>query len=134
MANVNPPSPPRRHLQPVGPDYDPLGSLPGHARHTLWCDRIFLADVVRLSGELHAGTAQRAERALLSAVEERRSGPLLVDVAELSCCDSAALHTFVRVNTAARLRGRQMILRRPPPFLRRMIELADLMTVLTIEG
>ncbi len=124
----------RRHLRSVDAGCEPLQPVAGEARPGLWCDRIYLADVVRMVGDLHLGSAPIAERALLSALKGRTRGPLIVDVSELGFCDSAGLHTFVRVNAAARVRGRDLILRRPPLFLRRIIEIADLTSLLSIEN
>jgi anti-sigma B factor antagonist len=97
------------------------------------CDHIYLADVVRLVGMLDLATAPKAERALRSALETRSRRPLIVDVSEVNFCDSSGLHALGRVNEAAQVRGRRMILRRPPVFLRRTIELAGPPTVFTIE-
>jgi hypothetical protein len=67
----------------VSADHEPLQAVAGEARPSLWFDRISLAGVVRMVGDLHLVSAPMAERALLSALKGRTHGPLIVDVSEL---------------------------------------------------
>jgi anti-sigma B factor antagonist len=78
--------------------------------------------VVRLRGELDLATAPDLERVLL---KPRPAGERVVlDLGELRFMDSTGLSVLLRAEVAAREGNWQIVLRRVPPNIRRLFEIA----------
>jgi anti-anti-sigma factor len=75
------------------------------------------AHLVRLRGTLDARTAGRLA-ALLGDLRRSSRFDIVVDVAAIASCDSAALATLVRATRELRLSGRRLLLQDPAPCLR----------------
>ncbi|HEV7524651.1 MAG TPA: STAS domain-containing protein [Acidimicrobiia bacterium] len=102
---------------------------------------LFLVDVisteqlgiVRFAGELDSSTVARAEGRAREALERMTAQRLVIDMSEVTFCDSSGLTVLLRLNLAARAAGREVVIYRPRPQVRRIIEITDLQAVLTIE-
>jgi anti-anti-sigma factor len=84
--------------------------------------------VVRFIGELDIAGANRAEEVGTAALSELdgETTPLVIDVSELTFCDSSGLQAMMRIRASAEVLGRQVTLRKPSAMLRRTLELTDL--------
>jgi anti-sigma B factor antagonist len=86
---------------------------------------------LRPAGELDIGTADRLERALL---EGRAPGDRVVpDIARLVFNDSTGLRVIVRAVDAARMERWDLRLRHGPPAIRRVFEIAGLISALPFD-
>jgi anti-sigma B factor antagonist len=76
--------------------------------------------VVALAGELDMSTAERLSSAIAS---ELRHSPqrIVVDLANLTFCDSLGLGTLVVLSRTARIQQTYLLLRNPSPFFTRML-------------
>lgn len=50
---------------------------------------------------------------------------IFVDLSDLSFCDSSGLNALVHAQQTAAEHGRRIVLRTPPPQLRRLLEMTD---------
>lgn len=87
--------------------------------------------VVTVTGELDLGTAGQLDDALTVAAAAQ-DGPLIVDLAELTFCDSAGLAVFVRTQNRMADQGRRFVLAQPGPIVSRILELSGLDQVIKI--
>ncbi|MFJ3205620.1 STAS domain-containing protein [Streptomyces sp. NPDC086989] len=80
--------------------------------------------VVHVGGEMDIDRAPILRAALLTAITQD-SGPadIVVDLTELSFCDSAGLGAFISARRTAGEYGRRISLRNPPPQFRRLLAL-----------
>ncbi len=92
--------------------------------------------VVRFVGELDLTDAARAKEAGLAAVSALDSdgSALIIDVSELSFCDSSGLHALEAIREQANATDHVVVLRRPQRLLRRVLHLTGLDESFTIEG
>ena len=88
--------------------------------------------VLRLTGELDAGTAPRLRKEL-DALGDRRANTLVLDLAALTFIDSSGLHELVVALKRQREAGGDLMLREPSLSTRRVLEIVGLSQVLTIE-
>jgi|tagenome__1003787_1003787.scaffolds.fasta_scaffold19340464_2 stage II sporulation protein AA (anti-sigma F factor antagonist) len=125
------PAPPRRRYPvPMGLAHDDDAGI------------VFLADVgswdghamVRLIGELDLVTADAAESTAERALEHGWRGSLIVDLSEVSFCDSTGMRALSHISEAARRRGREMVLRGTQPPVRRVLEIAGFDTFFEFVG
>ena len=79
--------------------------------------------VVGVRGELDLGTADLLWDALASAIADH-DGPLILDLAELSFCDSAGLAVLVRAHNTLEERGDRLVLARPAVMVARILDLS----------
>jgi stage II sporulation protein AA (anti-sigma F factor antagonist) len=87
---------------------------------------------LRPAGELDIGTADRLQRALL---EGRAPGDRVVlDLARLEFIDSTGLNVIVRAVEAARTQRWELRLRHGPPAVRRVFEIAGLISALPFDA
>ena len=91
----------------------------------------FLADVgswdghalLRLIGELDLSSADAAEATAARALERGRRGALIVDLSEVSFCDSMGVRALAHIAEAARREERAMVLRAPQLPVRRVLQI-----------
>jgi anti-sigma B factor antagonist len=101
----------------------------------------FLADVVstdeavivRFVGELDTTTLARAEGLASEALSKAKARRFLIDMSEVTFCGSSGLSLLVRLTLSARDSGREAVVVRPRPIVRRMIVVTQLEGLLTIE-
>jgi anti-sigma B factor antagonist len=76
--------------------------------------------VVAVAGELDMSTAERLSATIAG---ELRHGPrrIVVDLANLTFCDSLGLGTLVVLSRTARIQQTYLLLRNPSPFFTRML-------------
>jgi anti-anti-sigma factor len=89
------------------------------------------ATVIHLVGELDMSTVGT----LREAVQTHLPGPggrLVVDLAELTFCDSLGLGTLLVLSRTARAHSTLLVLRRASPYFLRMVEIAGVGAGLTI--
>lgn len=86
------------------------------------------ADVVALAGELDLASAQAVEREL-GRLAHDGDRPLVVDLAELTFIDSTGVRLLL---SATRARDGGLVVRRPPPRVRRVLQLAGVEALLRI--
>lgn len=81
--------------------------------------------VVALAGELDMSTAERLSDAI---ADELRHGPgrIVVDLADLTFCDSIGLGTLVVLSRTARIQQTYLQLRNPSPFFTRMLDVTGI--------
>jgi anti-sigma B factor antagonist len=96
-----------------------LGSEPG-------------AVLLMLAGELDLATAPRLAAAL-AEVAGRDEGRVVLDLTHLSFMDSTGLSLIVRTDRSARAARGVLVLRHPQSQVRRLLELADALSRLTVE-
>ena len=77
---------------------------------------------VVVSGEIDVLTAPPLRLALLHALEHV-PGSLVVDLAGVEFIDAAGVGALVDVANKAQAGGRQMVVTRPSPFVRRIIDI-----------
>jgi anti-anti-sigma factor len=78
--------------------------------------------VLRFMGELDVASVEHALAQSRRALANGYSGPLVVDVSELTFCDSSGIRTLLKIETEAAQQGRDMLLRRPGLLLTRVID------------
>lgn len=81
--------------------------------------------VVELGGELDAGTVAEMDEQLRRAMSDGQ-GDLLLDMAEVTFCDSSALRSIVGAVHELRQSGRQLHIVNPSERVTRLLELTDL--------
>jgi anti-anti-sigma factor len=87
--------------------------------------------IVAIAGELDMSTADR----LAGTVnEELRQAPsrLVLDVADLTFCDSLGLGTLVVLSRSARAQETYLVVRNPSPFFSRMLDVTGVRAGLNI--
>jgi anti-sigma B factor antagonist len=97
----------------------------------------FLADIgsahgqalLRLTGELDIATEGDAFAAARRALE-RNEPEIVLDLAEVSFCDSVGLRFVARLCAEAEARGRTVVVRGMQPNVRRTFELAGMLFLL----
>jgi anti-sigma B factor antagonist len=84
--------------------------------------------VVRLVGELDMSNAEYVEQAAIGTLSglESDGSRVIVDVSELTFCDSGGLRALLAIGAKAASAGHPVTLRKPSKMLRRMLELTDL--------
>jgi anti-sigma B factor antagonist len=84
--------------------------------------------LVRFIGELDLCGAERAKEAGLAALSKLDSdgSPLIIDLSELTFCDSRGLQALVDIEAQARAHGHVVVLRRPQRAMRRLFTLLGL--------
>jgi anti-anti-sigma factor len=101
----------------------------------------FLVDVVsttdtttiRFVGELDISSLARAEGIAFEALDKTTARGIVIDMSEVTFCGSAGLSLLIRLTKAARNTGRESVVRRPRPIVRRMISVMGLEEVLNVE-
>jgi anti-sigma B factor antagonist len=78
--------------------------------------------LIRLTGELDLATAPE----LLARVEPLAATgrTVVLDLSELTFCDSSGFNAFVRLQRRCRNNGTDLVLHAPPPTLMRVLQLA----------
>ena len=94
--------------------------------------RTATADEIRLEGRLDARAAGEV-RDTLHAVLDAGSGRLVVDLSGLELLDATGLGVLVGAHRRARLAGRDLVLRGAPARVARLLRLARLDRVITLE-
>ncbi|MGQ0825485.1 MAG: STAS domain-containing protein [Actinomycetota bacterium] len=89
--------------------------------------------VVRFVGELDLVAAERAERVSDGALTAG-SGPLVLDLSELTYCDSCGIRVLLGLRAKAASAGRTVVLRRPHPLVRRVLEMTSVLELFVVEG
>jgi anti-anti-sigma factor len=88
--------------------------------------------VVHARGELDIRTCDELER--VAGAEADRGGQVLLDLSELTFCDSTGLAGLVRVHRRATAAGGELVLRAPVPRVRSLLELTGLDGLFRIEA
>lgn len=88
-------------------------------------------DVIALSGRLMMADVPQVRQRLLEVVE-KGGGKLVLDLAEVGFMDSSGLSVLVSVFKAARLKEGDVVLLRPTPTVRSLIELTRLQQIFSI--
>ncbi|WP_159396467.1 STAS domain-containing protein [Streptomyces sp. Sge12] len=80
--------------------------------------------VVHVGGEMDIDRAPMLHAALHAAITQP-GGPaeIVVDLSDLSFCDSSGLNALIQARQTAAEHGRRIILRDPQPQFRRLLEL-----------
>jgi anti-sigma B factor antagonist len=77
--------------------------------------------VVALAGELDISTAEQLSETINGELRGGRVR-IVVDLADLTFCDSLGLGTLVVLSRSARIQQTYLLLRNPSPFFTRMLE------------
>ena len=80
--------------------------------------------VLRMGGELDAASRLAIEPALMSATVS--AGSAVVDLAELTFCDSSGIAMFIAAHAHAKAHGTTIAIRNVRPPVRRVFEIANL--------
>jgi anti-sigma B factor antagonist len=97
-------------------------------------DRTDDAAVIRLVGELDLASAPDLQACLGDVVASTPPDVVvIIDLDELSFCDSTGISALVRAANGARRGGRRLVLRRPRPGVRRVLEITGVISVFEIE-
>lgn len=87
-----------------------IGSCDGHA-------------LLRLIGELDIASADAAEATARRALRHGWHGALIVDLSEVSFCDSTGVRALAHIADAARREDRTIVLRAPQSPVRRVLQI-----------
>jgi len=87
--------------------------------------------MIRLCGELDIRTCVKLEQVVGIAVDEGRR--VVLDLSELTFCDSTGLAGLVRLNKRAITAGGDLVLRDPTPRVQTLLGLTGLDRLFTIE-
>lgn len=87
--------------------------------------------VVVLAGELDVSTVGQLSDAVTVELAEQPS-QIVLDIADLTFCDSLGLGTLVVLNRAAQAQRSRLTLRNPTTFFTRMLEVTGLEAGLTV--
>jgi anti-anti-sigma factor len=87
--------------------------------------------IVAIAGELDMSTAERLSGAVN---EELRQAPgrIVLDLADLTFCDSLGLGTLVVLSRTARSQETYLVVRNPSPFFSRMLDVTGVRAGLNI--
>ena len=87
--------------------------------------------IVAIAGELDMSTAERLSGAVN---EELRQAPsrIVLDLADLTFCDSLGLGTLVVLSRSARAQETYLVVRNPSPFFSRMLDVTGVRAGLNI--
>jgi anti-sigma B factor antagonist len=88
-------------------------------------------DVVRVSGELDIRTCERLERMTGELVDVGRR--VVLDLSELTFCDSTGLAVLVRLHKRAETAGGTLVLRAPVPRVLNLLTLTGLTRLFRVE-
>lgn len=89
------------------------------------------ATVIHLVGELDMFTVGTLREAVQTHLPGS-GGRLVIDLAELTFCDSLGLGTLLVLSRTARAHSTLLVLRRPSPYFLRMVDIAGVGAALTI--
>jgi len=87
--------------------------------------------VIRLIGELDMSTVGTLREAIQAHLPGS-GGRLVINLAELTFCDSLGLGTLLVLSRTARAHNTLLVLSHPSPYFRRMVEIAGVGAALTI--
>ena len=87
--------------------------------------------VIHLAGELDMSTVEALRQAVVAELHDAPAR-VIVDLGELTFCDSLGLGTLLVLTRTARSQRTLLVLRRPSPFFLRMVEVAGVGAALTI--
>lgn len=88
---------------------------------------------VALRGQLDMATVPRLREAFDALLQRPVAADIVVDLAELTFCDSTGLTEFVRTEHALESVGRQLRLRRPTPPIRQILSITHLDAALDVD-
>lgn len=88
--------------------------------------------VLRVAGEVDIVTSPVLQRHLDAAIASRRD-TVVLDLAEITFLDARGVGVIVAARKSASRSGSRLIIRRPPPLVRRVLEIADQVDRLVIE-
>ena len=89
--------------------------------------------VLELHGELDAATAPGLAD-YLDAVITQHSGGAVLDLADLDFMDSTGLRVLLDAHARLRAAGRGLVLRSPPPLVRKTLAVSGVSNVIAVEG
>jgi anti-sigma B factor antagonist len=78
--------------------------------------------IIRFSGELDITQVDYAEAQVRPMLTEGASGPIIIDLSELTFCDSSGIRLLLQFEIAAADSGREVLLRQPARIFRRIVE------------
>ena len=87
--------------------------------------------VVAVIGELDMSTAERLSEAVNAELREGQNR-IVLDLAELTFCDSLGLGTLVVLSRTAAVQQTYLLLRNPSPFFTRMLDVTGVRSGLNI--
>lgn len=87
--------------------------------------------VVWVAGELDIASVPALRDALFRAVDG--PGDVVLDVSDVVFCDASTLAVLVNARNRARARGGRLVVRHPPPAMRRVIDVTRLDGILDVE-
>ena len=89
------------------------------------------ATVIATVGQLDIATSEQLEQAARTALE--RGQGVVLDLSELSLCDSTGLGALVRIYRLAQSTGQQVRLRRPRPHVADLLAMTGIDKVVPVE-
>jgi anti-sigma B factor antagonist len=117
---------PTEEVEPMSTVFDgSLDAVPAHMRGWIEVSGLATAVVLRISGELDAANRDVIEPAVMAAIASSPGGVIL-DLGELTFCDSRGVAMFVDLGEKAKAQGTDLAARHPLPPVRRVFELAAL--------
>jgi anti-sigma B factor antagonist len=90
--------------------------------------------VIHVDGEIDYCTACQLRSEAASAVEDARSPRLVLDLGDVTFCDSSGLRVLVDIWKAVRGRGGQLVLARVPERCRMMLRRTGLAKIFRVLG
>ena len=89
--------------------------------------------VYRLTGDLDSAVADAVRDRLAELVDSASGGLIVLDLSELRFIDSRGVRVLLQVHDQAQAGGGTLVLFRPNPHLRKILDLLELGTVFSIE-
>jgi anti-sigma B factor antagonist len=89
--------------------------------------------VIRPSGELDLATASELDSRIVTAMRDRPTGHVVVDLEEVEFMDSVGLRMLLTASAVARTNGGRLLLRRPQRAVQRLIEVSGTGALLPFE-
>ena len=86
-----------------------------------------------LAGELDPATAPTLEARISELAADPAVSSVIVDLSQITFLDSSGIRVLVSANEALRSRSSELVLRRPGPNIRRILEVTGLTDIVAVE-
>jgi anti-sigma B factor antagonist len=107
-----------------------LESIPAHVDGWIEISGLGATLLLRVGGELDVAARTSIEPTLMAAIES--AGSIIIDLEELTFCDSSGLATLIAACDRAAAKGASFAIRNAPPSMLRLLEITNLMGTISM--